>query len=61
MITDIFSPQFNIVNVTREQRIDCANQVMDAFENNIITHPEALDIICEQWFTQWKIAKLLKR
>jgi len=58
MITDIFNPQFNIANIPFEQRLDCLNQISDARDNGFITQDEMLDIVCIQWFDQWKITKL---
>jgi len=58
MITDIFNPQFNIANIPFEQRLGCLNQVTDARDNGFITQDEMLNIVCIQWFDQWKITKL---
>ena len=58
MITDIFNPQFNIANIPFEQRLDCLNQISDARDNGLITQDEMLNIVCTQWFDQWKISKL---
>ena len=58
MIKDIFNPQFNIANIPFEQRLDCLNQISDARDNGFITQDEMLNIVCVQWFDQWKIAKL---
>jgi hypothetical protein len=58
MITDIFNPQFNIANIPFEQRLDCLNQISDARDNGFITQDEMLNVICVQWFDQWKITKL---
>ena len=58
MITDIFNPQFNIANIPFEQRLDCLNQISDARDNEFITQDEMLNIVCVQWFDQWKITKL---
>ena len=58
MITDIFNPQFNITNIPFEQRLDCLNQISDARDNGFITQDEMLNIVCVQWFDQWKITKL---
>ena len=58
MITDIFNPQFNIANIPFEQRLDCLNQISDARDNGFITQDEMLNIVCVQWFDQWKITKL---
>lgn len=59
MIKDVFHPQFNIVNVPSDERVDCLNQVMDARDNGIVTHNEALDIVCSQWYIQHKTSKLI--
>ena len=58
MITDIFNPQFNIANIPFEQRLDCLNQISDARDNGLVTQDEMLNIVCVQWFDQWKITKL---
>ena len=58
MITDIFNPQFNITNIPFEQRLDCLNQISDARDNGFVTQDEMLNIVCVQWFDQWKISKL---
>lgn len=58
MITDIFNPQFNIANIPFEQRLDCLNQISDARDNGFVTQDEMLNIVCVQWFDQWKITKL---
>jgi len=58
MIKDIFNPQFNIANIPFEQRLDCLNQISDARDNGLITQDEMLNIVCTQWFDQWKISKL---
>lgn len=58
MIKDINNPQFNIANVPFEQRLDCLNQISDARDKGLITQDEMLDIVCVQWFDQWKITKL---
>ena len=58
MITDIFNPQFNISNIPFEQRLDCLNQISDARDNGFVTQDEMLNIVCVQWFDQWKISKL---
>ena len=58
MIKDIFNPQFNIANIPFEQRLDCLNQISDARDNGFITQDEMLNIVCTQWFDQWKISKL---
>lgn len=58
MIKDINNPQFNIVNVPADERVDCLNQVIDARDNGLITQKESLDIVCNQWYIQFKTAKL---
>lgn len=58
MVKDIFNPQFNIANIPFEQRLDCLNQISDARDNGFITQDEMLNIVCIQWFDQWKISKL---
>ena len=58
MITDINNPQFNLANIPFEQRLDCLNQISDARDNEFITQDEMLNIVCVQWFDQWKITKL---
>ena len=58
MITDINNPKFNIANIPFEQRLDCLNQISDARDNEFITQDEMLNIVCVQWFDQWKITKL---
>lgn len=58
MIKDIFNPQFNIANIPFEQRLNCLNQISDARDNGFITQDEMLNIVCVQWFDQWKISKL---
>ena len=58
MIKDIFNPQFNIANIPFEQRLDCLNQISDARDSGLITQDEMLNIVCVQWFDQWKISKL---
>jgi len=58
MIKDIFNPQFNIANIPFEQRLDCLDQISDARDNGFITQDEMLNIVCVQWFDQWKISKL---
>jgi len=58
MVKDIFNPQFNIANIPFEQRLDCLNQISDARDNGFITQDEMLNIVCVQWFDQWKISKL---
>ena len=58
MITDIFNPQFNIANIPFEQRLDCLNQISDARDKGFVTQDEMLNIVCVQWFDQWKITKL---
>lgn len=58
MVTDIFNPQFNIANIPFEQRLDCLNQISDARDNGFVTQDEMLNIVCVQWFDQWKITKL---
>lgn len=58
MIKDINNPQFNIVNVPADERIDCWEQVIDARDNGLITQEESLDIVCNQWYIQFKTAKL---
>ena len=60
MIKDIFNPQFNIANIPFEQRLDCLNQISDARDNEFITQDEMLNIVCTQWFDQWKISTKLK-
>lgn len=57
-MTDITNPKFNIANVPFEQRLDCLNQLTDARDNGIITQDEMLDIMCVQWFDQYKISTL---
>ena len=57
MIKDITNPQFNIVNVSFEQRIDCMNQLSDARDNGFITQKELLGIF-DEWYIQFKAAKL---
>ena len=58
MVKDIFNPQFNIANIPFEQRLDCLNQISGARDNGFITQDEMLNIVCVQWFDQWKISKL---
>ena len=58
MIKDIMNPQFNIANIPFEQRLDCLNQISDARDSGLITQDEMLNIVCIQWFDQWKISKL---
>jgi len=58
MIKDIMNPQFNIANIPFEQRLDCLNQISDARDSGLITQDEMLNIVCVQWFDQWKISKL---
>lgn len=58
MIKDITDSQFNISNVPSDERVDCLNQVIDARDNGFITQEESLDIICNQWYIQYKVAKL---
>jgi hypothetical protein len=58
MVKDINNPQFNIANIPFEQRLDCLNQISDARDSGFITQDEMLDIVCIQWFDQWKITKL---
>ena len=58
MIKDINNPQFNIVNVPADERVDCLDQVIDARDNGLITQEESLDIVCNQWYIQFKAAKL---
>ena len=58
MIKDINNPQFNIVNVPFDERVDCLDQVIDARDNGLITQKESLDIVCNQWYIQFKAAKL---
>lgn len=55
-MTDITNPRFNIANVPFEQRLDCLNQLTDARDNGIITQGEMLDIMCVQWFDQYRIS-----
>ena len=57
MITDITTPQFNINNVSAEQRVDCMNQLSDARNNGFITQNELLGIF-DEWYIQFKAAKL---
>ena len=61
MIKDIFNPQFNIANIPFEQRLDCLDQISDARDNGFITQDEMLNIVCVQWFDQWKISTKLKQ
>ena len=58
MIKDINNPQFNIANVPADERVNCLNQVIDARDNGLITQEESLDIVCNQWYIQFKTAKL---
>ena len=58
MIKDINNPQFNIVNVPADERVDCLDQVINARDNGLITQEESLDIVCNQWYIQFKTAKL---
>ena len=58
MIIDITTPQFNINNVSAEQRVDCMNQLSDARDNGVITQDEMLNIACVQWYVQHKVSKL---
>jgi len=58
MIKDITDSQFNISNVPSDERVDCLNQVIDARDNGFITQEESLDIICNQWYIQYKVTKL---
>lgn len=58
MIKDITDSQFNISNVPSDERVDCLNQVIDARDNGFITQEESLDIVCNQWYIQYKVAKL---
>jgi len=58
MIKDITDSQFNISNVPSNERVDCLNQVIDARDNGFITQEESLDIICNQWYIQYKVTKL---
>jgi len=58
MIKDIMNPKFNIANIPFEQRLDCLNQISDARDSGLITQDEMLNIVCIQWFDQWKISKL---
>jgi len=58
MIKDIMNPQFNIANVPFEQRVNCLDQLTDARDSGLITQDEMLNIVCVQWFDQWKISKL---
>ena len=57
MIADITTPQFNINNVSAEQRVDCMNQLSDARDNGFITQNELLGIF-DEWYIQFKTAKL---
>ena len=58
MIKDITNPQFNIVNVPANKRVDCLNQLSDARDNGLITQDEMVNVVLVQWFDQYKIAKL---
>jgi len=58
MIKDIMNPQFNIANVPFEQRVNCLDQLTDARDSGLITQDEMLNIVCIQWFDQYKISKL---
>jgi len=58
MITDVTNPKFNIVNVPFDNRFQCMEQIWDARDKGFISHNEALDIVCNQWYIQVKAAKL---
>jgi len=58
MITDVTNPKFNIVNIPFLNRIQCMEQIWDARDKGFISHNEALDIVCNQWYIQVKAAKL---
>jgi len=58
MITDVTNPNFNIVNVPFDNRLQCMEQIWNARDEGFISQHEALDIVCNQWHIQIKTSKL---
>lgn len=52
----IYNPNFSIRNTSQSQRIRCISKLTQAYQSNIITKNELVEVI-DQWYDEIKINK----